>query len=677
MVWRKRPVASSSPDPAWHGIGSPTDAPSIPTLTLMDGLRPTAWVPGPYHLDIGERLATTLVVIRFPAEAWNSFLYPLYHLAYSRRMSWWIQPLSPDWTLTHLGRRIEQLQATLRSNMLHGQAGEAQTPAALEDALQLRQRLARQETRMYGVSFAVTLFTEGADSESVKEAMRQQADFLRQTRTLMFAFRNASFDQEAGFWSTAPVGKPPMAIPQELDAESVALMFPFIGGDVLEPGGVIFGTNPRTAAPIIVQWYDLKLYPAGHMVVAAKTRSGKTVAIKYLLIQHLLRENTEALILDPSAPIDYQALSQMLGTYVRLRPGSRQTVNPLEIRYPDFYSTLDPADQALLDRKIEFLVPLIGLIIHPETQGRWDDPYERAYVESICQKLYAQFGITNDPLSLFRPDTVVEHWAEPEYKRMPILSDLQAVFAGEPDALGPRIATILEPWIHGTLAIFNGPTTVDLSQRLVTLNVEAFTSASDELRNVIHYVVGEVLAQRMMVSTRRKLIVLDEAHVLFANKETGRWAARLYRMAAKSNAQVILITQGLRDLIGDPEHGLVVQGAEYAQTCLTNSYLKLLMHQDTETELGLVEREFGLSPDERQWLQRAETGMGLLVTHRYHVPLMVLVPPVVLDALKSDPAALNEPGVDPLQGRRPKAFGTESPEALPAPEPAATDSQAG
>lgn len=665
MLRRKRAPSTAS-SPVWSVHGGPAASP-VPAVSLLDALRPIAWVPGPYAVDFGDRLARTLITLRFPAEAWTDFLDPFFRLPMSRRMSWWIQPMGTDWALTQLSRRIDQLQATVRSNAIHAQSGDPHTTPALEDALILRQRLARQETRMLAVSFAVTLLTDGSDAPAQFAARKQEAEFLQQaTAAGLWIFRNASFEQSAGFWSTAPVGRPPLTIPQELDAESVALMFPFIGGDILEPHGIVFGEHPGTHAPILVNWYDRALYPAAHMTVAAKTRAGKSMAIKYFLIQHLLRPDTEALVLDPSKPIDYQAISERLGTYIRLRPGSHATVNPLEIRYPEHYAELEPEDQALLDRKLEFVVPLVGLMIHPETGGRWADPYERAYVEKVCRELYTRAGITNDPASLLRPDTLT--WTHPEYRPMPTLSDLQAAFAHEQtdlSQLGPRIATILDPWIRGTLGVFNGPTTVDLDQRLITLNVEALTGSRDDLRTVVHFVVGEILAQRMLTSRRRKMIVLDEAHVLFQNAETAQWAARLYRMAAKSNAQVVLITQGIRDLIGDPEHGLIMPGADQAQTCLLNSHLKFFMHQDTQIELDVVAREFHLTPDELRWIREAEPGEGVLVTHRYHVPVYVRVPDAIQSLVRSDPnmGAASGAAPDPLGGRRPVVPRRGSPSA--------------
>lgn len=653
-----RRISPSPPDPsanaAWD-LSTTAAPPAIPTVTLLDALRPLAWIPGPYSLDFGDRLARTLVVIRFPAEAWTGFLSPFFRLPYPRRMSWHIQPLPSDWALQQLGRRIDQLEATARSNALHGQSGDAYITPALEAALDLRQRLARQETRMYGVSFAITLLTEGSDAEALKAARKQEAAFLQEST--MWVFRNAAMEQDAGFWSTTPVGRPPLSVPQELDAETVALMFPFVGGDIIEPRGVMLGTHPQTHAPILLQWYDRTRYPAANMVVAAKTRSGKSTVIRYLLIQHLLRPGTEALVLDPSKPVDYQNISQLLGTFVRLRPGSRYTINPLEIRYPEHFADLEPEDQQLLDRKLEFVVPLLGLMLHPETRGQWEDPYERSYAEQVCKALYTRFGITNDPTSLLHPDTMT--WTHPEYRTMPTLADVRDAFAAQddPTGLGPKWATILTPWVEGSLSVFNGPTTVDLDQRLITLNIESLTSGRKDLQAVVHYVVAEILAQRMLSSAHRKMIVLDEAHILFQNPDTAQWAARLYRMAAKSNAQIVLITQGLRDLIGDPEHGMVVPGAEQAQTCLINSYLKLLMHQDTDTELSLIQREFQLSPDEREWLRQADTGVGLLVTHRYHVPVVVVVPDEILSVIHSNPGAVVEPGVDPLAGRRPQPPG--------------------
>lgn len=663
---RRRRTASPAPTdrsvPDIWDLNQPIQAPQPDQLaapvTLVDAIRPIAWVPQPYSVDFGDRLAQTLVMLNLPAQAYTGFMgRAFFRKSQSRRMSWWISPIASEWMLTQLGKRIESLQAQHRGNLTQNQAGDARLEPSLQFAHDLRGRIARQETQMFTVSFLVTLLTEGTDEQAFERARSAQQAFLEETRSTMWAFRNAAFNQAEAFWSTTPIGHPTYSIPREVDAETVALMFPFYGGDIIEPEGVMLGIHPGTHAPIMVNWYDRQRYPAAHMIVSAKTRSGKSAAMKYLALQHLLRPNTEVLILDPSPPIDYQRFSETFGTYIRLRSGSQHRINPLEIRYPEFYADLDIEDQQLLDRKIDFLAPLVALMIHPETKGQWANPVERAYVEHVCRRLYAQFQITNDPQSILDPEQLSLN--QYQYKRMPILEDLQAAFQAEDDPMGRTIALALDPFVHGTLNVFNGQTTEDLDQRLITMNIESMTSNRDDLKSLVHFVVGEVLAQRMLTNDRQKFVILDEAHVLFRNADTAAWTARLYRMAAKSNARVALITQGIRDLVGDDQ--LQVPGAESAQTCIANSYFQLLLHQSDTSELAATARTFNLSPHEVQWLKDAAINRqdpaagrrGILISNLYHVPLRIRIPEPVLPLVSSDPDVAQVRKPDPLGGNRP------------------------
>ena len=655
------PSVPTNPD-VWD-LNQPLQAPGADGLaapvTLVDAIRPIAWIPEPYRVDFGDRIAQTLVMLNLPAQAYTGFMgRAFFRKSQSRRMSWWISPISSEWMLSQLGKRIESLQAQHRGNVSANQAGDARTEPSLQFAHDLRGRIARQETQMFTVSFLVTLLTEGSDAQAWERARAAQKAFLEETRSTMWAFRNAAFNQAEAFWSTTPVGHPAYSIPREVDAETVALMFPFYGGDIIEPEGVLLGIHPGTQAPIMVNWYDRQRYPAAHMIVSAKTRSGKSAAMKYLALQHLLRPDTEVLILDPSRPVDYQRFSETFGTYIRLRPGTTHRINPLEIRYPEFYADLDVEDQQLVDRKIDFLAPLVALMIHPETKGQWANPVERAYVEQVCRRLYAQFGMTNDPRSILDPEQLSIN--KYQYKRMPILEDLQHAFAAEGDPMGRDIALAMDPFVSGTLNVFNGQTTEDLDQRLITINIESMTSNREDLKSLVHFVVGEVLAQRMLTNDRQKFVILDEAHVLFRNADTAAWAARLYRMAAKSNARVALITQGIRDLVGDDQ--LQVPGAESAQTCIANSYFQLLLHQSDASELAATARTFHLSPHEVQWLKDADISRnqdpavgrrGILISNLYHVPLRIRIPDPVLPLVSSDPDVAQERKPDPLGGHRP------------------------
>ncbi len=608
----------------------------------LDLVRPAAWIPRINSLDFGNKIAETLLAVAYPREAYTNFLLPFLRMRISRRLSFWIEPIASEKILAELTRRMESLQASMASASRRGKMSDPYSPIALNDAMQLRENLAQQTIKMYDFTFMATIWVEGSDSEATELLRQNVEEFQRQAAGSLWIFRPATFEQASGFLSTLPIGQPGISRPRMLDSDSVSATFPFIGGDAFERHGQYFGENLLTRKPVLLNISDTKLYPAPHMVVIAKTRSGKSMTIKNYLLQRMMDPEVDVMILDPSPPIDYKAVSTVMGSYIRFKTGTDQRLNICEIVYPANVGELEEEDQKLLSKKIDYLKTLLAFMVHPRENGTWSEE-ESPWIEPVIREVYDRFGITDNPMSLIDPVGSL-NMSKTALKPMPILEDLQQAFLKHESPEMRKVGALLEPWIHGTLSMFNGQTNLvstnnvsALDQRWITFNIEGIVSNHPELEQVVHFVIGEFIAQRMLASHRKKIVVLDEAHILFGNRDTALWVSRLYRMAGKMNAQIILITQSITDMIGDAGNGQVIPGAEFAQKCLTNTYLRFLMHQDQDEEIRILQRQFGLTDAETRWLKEAQQGDGIIVSHRFHILTHVIIPPNIYQLTTSNP----------------------------------------
>ena len=646
--------------------GTGSDAQASPFFQPLNLIRPAYWHPAMNRLDLGDRQARTFFASLYPREASTNFLADFMHLPTSHRISLWVVPVSSDKAIRDLNREMQRLQATANATHRRGQVMDAFTPQAYQDAEELRRRIATQETKMYEMSLLVSLTTEGAGPFARADLEEASRAFLREAQGGMWEFRSAWLEQGSAFLSTLPLGRPTVTRPRPLDSLSLACTFALTSADVLEPGGVSFGFNQLTGKPILLNLADTRLYPAPHMVVIAKTRSGKSMLIKFYIIQRrMLDPDVSVMVLDPSKTIDYQPVSETLGTYVRLRPGTSQRLNVCDIAYPANLANLDPEDRMVLTNKVDYLRTLLYLMAHPEDpKGTWDAGV-RPYISQVIKSVYTARGITDDPLSLVDPTTL--HDSVPRLKVMPTLADLQQAFAAHANADMRAVAPLLEEWITGPMNVFNGQTNIrsnggdpdksPLEQAWITFNIEGLIENHPDRQHVVHFIIGEIMAQRMMESRRKKIIVLDEAHILFSNQATALWVSRLYRMAAKVNTQVVLITQSLGDMIGLP--GQPIPGSEYARICLQSSYLKVLMFQDADNELELLAKEFTLDRSLTEFLQRAKQGEALIITHRFRALTRGkgAIPRSIEALITSNPDELKEEEatyVDPLAGRTPR-----------------------
>lgn len=649
----------------------------MPVFRPLDLVRPAYWQPRLNALDLGEEQARTFFAALWPREAHTDFLRPFFQASGGHRLSLWVEPIPTEKVMHDLNIELRRLQTTAFHAERQGRMADAYTTLAYQDAVALRDALAAQTTKMFHVSLLITLLAEGAGPQA-RDALEQASlDLRREAQATLWTLRSAWLEQGAAFLSTLPLALPKVTRPKLLDSASLACTFTLTSADVMDPGGVAFAQNLLTGKPILLNLADTTRYPAPHMVVMAPTRSGKSLMIKYYLVQRrMLDPDVHVLVLDPSKPIDYQHISEKMGTYVRLRAGSGQRINPCEIAYPANLAEMDPEDRLLLTQKVDYLRTLLYLMAYPDQpKGTWGQEV-RPYINQVIRGVYEAYGISDDPLSLIDPATLDD--PVPRLKPMPTLGDIQAAFQAHPVPAVARVATLFEDWITGPMNLFNGHTRIrahggvpdvpPLEQPWVTFNIEGLIENHPDRQHVVHFIVGEMMAQRMVQSRRKKIIVLDEAHLLFSQPDTALWASRLYRMAGKANTQVILITQSLGDLIGVPGQNPVL-GQEYARICLQQSYVQILMRQGSKNELNLLQNEFSLDDSLVGWLEHhAKQGDALILgqgQQRFRALGHVNPPPSLLAWIGSNPDELpdrDEPYTDPLGGRVPRPAGGEASE---------------
>lgn len=632
--------------------GDPDDPLLPPAPTLADLLAPAGWAPKPFGVDLGNgQWAASLIVEAYPATAHTGFLNRLMRASVPRRLSFTLTPLNNANVMSRLGRDMEQHMATLRIAAKQGRPYDPYVQQAYEEAMRLRDAIAANTMKMYSLSFVATIFAESP--EELRDNVRR---FTEEAAGSMWILRPTWLEHDDAWRTTLPLAEGRVERPRPLDSDSLACAFPFTWNEHIEPGGLYLGTNLLTRGPVFVDLFNKRRYAAAHCVFVAKTRSGKSQTAKTLLLQALLDPTVDACVIDPSPPVDYGVIGQRLGRFMQIKQGTpeRDRWNLCAIEYPANMAKLDVEDRRLLTQKIGFLLTAIDLMAQAQPGQPGLDPETRALVETAIREVYSQHGITDDPLSLIQPDTL--RLDQPVMKDMPRFRDLVAHFATRP-AL-QRLATILTPYCapHGTLDLFDGDQSPkELTARFSVFNVNGLLQSSNaQLQSLAYVVLGELIQQRMLASGRRTIVVIDEAHVLFSTAETALWVARLFRMAAKLDSGIWLITQSVTDLIGD---GVTpTPGSAQARVCLSNTYLNWLGRADAEVELRMLAQQFDLTGSELGWIKGAGQGDGLWVSTQFRLLTHQDVPDSLRSLVSStdaEQAGLRVTAADPLGGRVP------------------------
>lgn len=595
--------------------------------TLSDLLSPPAVIEEPGVLDLGGVFASTLMAVAYPSDVSNQWLDRLYRFrpqGIATRVSFHLEPVLTSKALTELNRKLVDLSVAERFANRQGKFANVETELGLEDAYALRQDLARGTQRMFEVTLLVTLLS--ADKEALRRAVAQ---VKQDAQGWQLPLRETYLEELSAFRSTVPLGRTLITRERPIPSLALSTTFPLTAGEILHPVGEFWGRNYLTGNAVII---DPRQIPAPHMGIIGSTGSGKSATYKTLLTQARLDPDTDVILIDPSAAIDYERLTAALeGSYIRFGPGLPHRINVCAIELPDDPRLMDDDEnQRPVTNKVVFLTLLLGLMAYPEGDM---PPDERALVEEPLYRMYEAFGMRDDWASIVDPGA---RSLRAQARKMPTLYDVLAFLGKVPEL--HTLTSRIRPFVTGTLSMFAGETNVDTSGPFVVLNVKGLVDqGGEEIQRVAYAIIMEHIRTRLLASHRRKFIGVDEAHLLFTRKDTAHFMATLYRTARKLGGRVTLLTQSITDLIGDPRTGTTVSGQNDARACLTQTGLTLLMRNDKDYDLDLLGVVYGLSEAEKRFLKMANQGEGILIAGDKRVLVQVLIPPELYPLITTRP----------------------------------------
>ena len=579
------------------------DVLSLNAVSLADVISPPALIEHPGHLELGGSFSASLVVVAYPERAMNGWLERLLHFTHGnvrRRITFYVEPISSAKAVAEIQRKLVDLDTNTRWQARRGLRADIQTEVGQEDAEVLRYELGRGTQRMFDVTLMVTLTAD------TPEDLREAVNLLKQDAAgYSLLLRETWLEEAVAFRTTMPLGNATLRRVRPIPTLPLSTTFPFTSGELLHDKGELWGQNLSTGNAVII---DPMRYSPSHLLIVAKTRSGKSFVMKVLATQALFSQDQDVMVLDPSPAIDYKRWTQLLqGTYARFGYGSEDRINPCVILLPFDLRRLDDDMKRPVSAKISFLQSLFEMMAYPE--GRMPAE-ERAMLEPPLAQMYAEFGMTDDWQSIVDRTTLT---AVPKAKRSPTLQDALRYIEATPGL--ESLALKLRPFVQGTLDMFSGETNLDMGKRLVVFNVHALVQGQNGkyLQAVAYAMIAEFIRWRLAMAKRRITVAVDEAHIMFGREDTARLVSQLYRMAGKQGGRVALMTQGITDLLGDPATGVKVEGEAEARVCLTNTGVTFLLRNDKQSDLDLIQREYRLTDAEVRMIFSARPGQGIVV----------------------------------------------------------------
>jgi len=571
-----------------------------------------------------ERISQILTVTSFPRKVGLGWLVPLTLSDVDLRLSIHVQPRAAKDVRRQLQKRYTQAVTSVAVKQKRGRTDTYQDELERQDLERLLQNTIRGTTKLYDVSIYLELVADTQDE--LDEMLDRVEAILAEQDVDLSPVKHQQLD---AMGSVAPLATDTINNTHPIQLEALGTFFNLVEPSIYDPEGVLFGFDD-TKRPVILDRYAL----SGHsMAISGKTGSGKSYFRKMEIYRRLLGDpNVQCILFDPAGD-DYPRFAQSLGGEV-IRFGGNYTVNPLDISSPaeaeyeggeDTYALtirsviemlnthfeqrdgMSAGEEGILIQAAHYAYLSKGIILGEfDTYGN-GSPVIDDLIRGVNVIATGGIGAATEAgvidveevehfqaLGVFDDELEEESDRSAAAKGIPISDTIVS-----PTEHHVSLATTLQPKFEsfkpgGINHNLNGQTNLDLSSRLVVMDMSSFADTG-EMPLILHAMLSWAYLEAKR-SPYKVDVTFDEAHYLL-----GRPAARdlinLYiRHARHYEAGLTLMSQTAHEFVRTPERREVYENCD----------VKCLFYAESVSEE--TAEYYGLSADEIRFIQTAARG---------------------------------------------------------------------
>lgn len=411
-----------------------------------------------------------------------------------------------------------------------------------------------------------------------------------------------------------------------LPTQTLASAFFFTENYHNDSTGWLLGEDCNYGLPTFFDQFTLtKSRTAHNMSVIGTTGSGKSYLLKLLITNEFAR-GTKLFLFDIENELE-KLTNRCGGEYIDL--SSKSLINPLQVRY---VSTDDDEETSILGKHLGFLENFFSTAFEDISEK------ELVVLLDIVEKFYNTRGITKK--------TTLEEFENMTPKDYPIFSDLYAYLLKEQkhtktkelERILVNIEVLLKRLVTGQDGnLYNGITTIDLSNNLVVFNLQEllFNSSrrliNTQMINLLTYLSNEIVDNKKKNDKNKKkqnmLLVVDEFHYFIDedNPTLLKYFGQMARRLRKYNAGIVVATQQPTDLTTNA--GVLRHAASLFGNC---QYQITGMLKDND--LKAIEKIYANNPlteTQKSFLSRCSQGQFLVnITNKNRLRLNVFATPL-------------------------------------------------
>lgn len=541
---------------------------------------------------VNDLYARTLYVYNWPNYIYPNWLSQTINLDATIDISQFIYPSSNKAIMKMLKKKVAELRSSIRMLEQRGIVRDPTLEAALQDAEELRDLLARGQEKLFQFGMYITVYAE--DEERLKKV---QTDIESLLGGKLVLTKPCYFQMEHGWNSTLPLCLDEVEINRNMNTSPLASSFPFSSSDLTSDHGVLYGINRHNESLVIFDRFDL---PNANANLFATSGAGKSFTAKLEILRYLML-GTDVMVVDPEN--EYTNLCEAVGgSFIPLSIQSAFRINPFDL--PQAVRGEDAAPGEILRAAAINLHGLLRLMLGPIT------PAEDGVLDKAIMDTYALRGIT----------TTTEN---PGVIEPPTLHDLVDVLNTTEG--GENMALVLQKYTQGSFAgLFDKKTNVELDNQMIVFQIR---DLEEQLRPIAIYIVLNFIWNRIRAELKRRLLVIDEAWNLMQYEDSARFLYGIVKRARKYWLGVTTITQDIDDFVESP----------FGKPIITNSSLQILLKQSPAT-VDALQKLFYLTDGEKYLLLNCGVGQGILFAEHKHVATEIIASPEETKLVTTKPA---------------------------------------
>lgn len=472
--------------------------------------------------------------------------------------------------------------------------------------------------------FAIMFTLEAKTLNTLNKNRRDLTDYFKGRSMKLYPL---TYQQEQAFQSSLYQNRLDPNImrkaSQNISTVSLCSLLPITSFEMSDPDGIFLGLNRNNASPVTYDPFDSTYHENANILFLGASGRGKTMGLLVLALRLRIR-GIPVFIIAPAKANEFAPIANKCkGTFITLSDSSPDCINIMEIRPQNkekekLLSGESYKGLSLLAQKIDDLEVMLEMIF-PSADENITQTYN-----NCCMRTYDKFGITHDNDSLFEDDrkTII--------KPMPVLGDLVAEIdkVAVKDPKVRALANVMSRFTTGSSQRFNGQTNVDMTTKMVVIDVEHL---SEKLKPFGMFIATSVVKSYIEEDrTQKKMLIIDEAWTMIGSEstpKTAQFVVRWCKTIRGLGGSITLAFQEISDLFAK-------DGGTYGKTILNACETVILLGMNPQ-QADETSKIMHLTSKEREKLVGQTKGQALLCTHD-KVPIQIMVSNDELYAFTTD-----------------------------------------